>query len=201
MLDYVTDDLPDAGNDVIAQHLKLVAREICATSRLWRHYPDAIDVSTSDPEISVCGVARSEVCAVINARLSGSRLEPTAPADAEANGIDKTGAPQYCWCPQPDVIRLYPIPSADSIETLVLAVALRPKLSADSVPAWIFENHILAFKAGVRASLMRMKDKPWSSPAEALRSQMEFDLLVGNITAESSRGRMASKRTTVSQYL
>lgn len=202
MLDYVTDDLPDAGNDLVVQHIKLVARALCEKSRVWRYYPDALDVLTSEPEVDVFGPVGSEVCSIISARLSGTLLNPVVPLEAEEKqGIDLTGSPTNCWSPRPDAVRLFPIPNANYTSALVLSVALRPKLSAESMPAWLFESHIDTFKKGVRASLMGMKDKPWSNPNEGMKSQAEFDLSAGMIANTAFRGRMHATVNTRSVWM
>jgi hypothetical protein len=200
MLDYI-DDVPDAGNALLAKYLGLVCREFCAKSRIWRHTVDELDVDVDDAVVRIPGIAEAEVAGIMTARLSGEPLSPMRPQDAENFDIKRVGRPMRFWSLDHESIRLWPTPDATYIATLTCTVWLRPALGASSLPAWIFENNLLTIVDGLRWRLYEMPQKPWTNPAQAENCRVRFEMKCNEVSTRAGNGNVSAPARTKAHWM
>ena len=179
---------------VLALHeIKRAAQDLMRASRAWQAELPAQAVAADAATVTLTPPSGAEVVQVERAWVDGKRLPQVAPdvLDMERgdNWTEHTGAgPTHFVQLQPEVLRLYPIPTAPAATGLVARVSLCPADSAEGLDDGLARRYRNVILAGARARLMLMPGKAWSSPELALAAAAGFQGGVDSAHHDAIRG-------------
>lgn len=168
--------------------------EFCNGSRAWV-YPTTISLVAGTHTYAIPTDTSSTPVGIITAILDGATeyLE-----EQDARFFDRNisqwrtvaGEVNYFYRPTFTDVRFVRTPSADV--TVNVEVALRPPLTAEEVPDFLFSQYSRQIATGAMADLREMKEKPWSDPARAAADRSDF---ISHINAAAvNRGRGLTRR-------
>ncbi len=69
---------------------------------------------------------------------------------------------------------LVPIPTESSTSGLLVKVCLKPTITADTVPDFLYNQHLMTIAAGALAYLFNATGMPWHNPNEARANYLAF---------------------------
>ncbi len=199
--DFYNEVMPYVENcpaPIIKHQLINAAIEFCQRSGLWRRQMDQINITANIYSYNIM-VELSNDEAVSNldyayiTETSGETKLFVTTEDTLEGYIDnwrtKT-APKPTSISMEDAenFRLYPIPEADILNSLVIGLILKPSRNSAGLPDWIHEQWAEKIAHGAKAKLFGMKSRSWYDKKEALNEQDSFDLAIKDATIRTNKG-------------
>jgi len=167
------------------------AIEFCELTWMWLYTFDAMNVeaNTQVYELTVPADEYGEIISLDNMKYKQdgedddqySTLEPISEIQMDANS---SGNWRFITAPSPSAyfgnsndktkFALYPIPTDDSDEGLIVRVNLRPTAGCDTLEDFLYTEHRETIAYGALASLFGRKNMPWYDPQEAQQNYLKF---------------------------
>lgn len=170
-LEYITQHVllqcPGAPDTLVQAQLQLVAREFYTKSTSWRTTlgPFAITIGRDIVQLNPVD-QNSRLQFVLGAYLQLAATEGPTPLNPLTRQPTNTGTanpPNAYYMQQPDVMQLYPPPSATRGPVLYIYACLVPTQSATSLPDISFTQHLDGLLWGTLSRMMYMPKKNWSN--------------------------------------
>lgn len=202
LLDEVLPNLAaDPSNPVTENAIKRAVIEFCASSWVWKHLPDAIDVVAGESTYDIELPAGVDVSTVVSVELDGVPLEPKDLAwlNKEIPRWRTVAArSKYFTQVDSEQLILAPLPDVNITGGATMTLALQPSQATKSFPKWIFNQHIYVLADGAIAKLMLMPNKPWTDLANGQdrRARFEAGIAHARASAVSALGRAAQRSSS-----
>lgn len=203
--DLLTEVLPhltaDPSDPMTEAALKNAVIEFCRGSWVWRHFPDAQDVSAGEAQYQLEPAAGADVAAILSCSYDGVPLTQASTDYLDENCPTwQTVAAAVKNFTQIDTDSLYlaPLPACTIVGGLSMVLALQPRRSAISFPKWIASQYMEELASGALWKLMSMPGKPWSDAAGAALHHTRFDdaITAARISAARGLGRGLVRSTS-----
>jgi hypothetical protein len=164
--------VPGCPQPMIINAIRNATIQLCQESSWYTYTPAAINVVATTSEYALTPPAGTLVSDILWAAYNDTPLEPKTEVQLDAVGSDwknETGDPVYYTLLSPRSVRVVPTPVLALTSGLKLRYALKPTPTATTVDDTVFEEWHEAIAAGALARLLEIRDKPWTSLAEAER--------------------------------
>lgn len=185
MLKWLLPLVPGCPDMTALAYYKRALREFCEETYLYQIDVDPIElqggIATYDLDVDT----GFEVATIISAFIGQWAIVPLAPHQVR---------PTWASIPRRYVqwdgttVTLYPTPSEDGVDPLVLRVALAPLLSATDMDDGFADEYGEVIAAGAAYRLMMMPKQPFTDLAGSLTYKAEFKSAIGNGRIEFNRG-------------
>lgn len=165
-------EVSEAPKQVLINAVTLALREVCDRSLIWQYTTDDLLIPAGSNELDVDDLpSDAEVSRVVSCTLDGVPIALGGRGSLAADG---------------SVITLDSDVSQDTTANLVLA--LRPTMSASSIPDWMVSD---LFETVVHGALYRLQanaSKEWSNPTSAQFHFSAFRSGMGRARIDALRG-------------
>ncbi len=205
--ELIDDVLPSLAADpsypVVEYAIKRACIEFCAGSWLWKHLPDAIDVTAGESTYDIELLPATDITTVIAAELNNVTLEPKTIEwlNKEIPGWRTTlKTPKYFTQVDTEQIILAAVPDASITAGLTLTIALQPSQNSTGLPKWIFNQYLYALADGAIARLMLMPAKPWTDLINGQDRRSRFEAAIANARSNAVSALSRAAMRTTSQH-
>jgi len=204
LLDDVLPSLAADPSDPVTEHaIKRTVIEFCASTWIWKHLPDPIDVVAGEAVYDLEPLPATDVATVMSVSLDGYMLfaKTTDWLDANEPGWRSvTGAPRYFTQVDTEQVILAQVPASSSAGGLTATLALQPSQNSTGFPKWIANQYLYALADGAIARLMLIPGKPWTDLNTGADKRSRFEAAMANArnTAVAGLGRAPTR--TASQH-
>lgn len=148
-------ELPNCPEQLIKQHLRLIAREFCRETEAYRIELDPIDIVSGTVEYNLNTGTNGSISRIIWVK-KGDNI-------TDANDQTNPLSPGDYYLKDEWTLVLYSEPSSSITDGLIVKVAIRPDFDEDaSLPPWFLERYADRLISGVKSKLLRMNNKPWT---------------------------------------
>lgn len=175
-LPLVLPHAPGAPDIAAKQEILKAAIKFCDATRVWKAILSPIDIVAETATYAIPAPAGSQCVVVEEVYYDGTQITPKTPDQLKeqyANWMTKAGVPQFYFQLDPDNITLSPIPENALADGLVIRGALKPILSATTLPDMLFNQYADPIASGAIAALCAAPGKPWTNPeVAAFRAQL-----------------------------
>ena len=179
--------------------IRNAAIQLCQESSWLTYTPAAIDIVAGTSEYALTPPTGSLVSDVLWAAHNDQNL--TAKTEAQLDMLSGTwrtdsGDPVYYTfiSRATRIIRLVPTPTTALTGGLKLRYAIKPTPTATTVDDTVFEEWHEYIAAGALMRLLEIKDKPWSSQAEADR---QLGIFAAGVMLAKSRAAASNLKRIV----
>ncbi len=185
--------------NVVAEHeLRRAAQVFFQKTRAWQINPVATPVSAGNPDVTVItGDDSVKLVRVESARLDGRPLTKETADNLDVSFTDDwhnhTGAPDSYVEFTPGVIRLYPIPLANSVTGLRMRLSVTPSETSLGLPDDIAARFQDEIHVGAKARLMVYPDAQWSNTTLAVGYAQAFSDMMDTTVAAVARSYGAAR--------
>lgn len=205
--ELIDDVLPSLAADpsypVVENAIKRACIEFCAGSWLWKHLPDAIDVTAGESTYDIELLPATDITTVIAAELNNVTLEPKTIEwlNKEIPGWRTTlKTPKYFTQVDTEQVILAAVPDASITAGLTLTIALQPSQNSTGLPKWIFNQYLYALADGAIARLMLMPAKPWTDLINGQDRRSRFEAAIANARSNAVSALSRAAMRTTSQH-
>lgn len=204
LLDDVLPSLAADPSDPVTEHaIKRAVIEFCAGSWIWKHLPDAIDVTAGEAVYDLEPLPATDIAAVMSASLEAYPLTPKSLDwldDNRPGWRTTTSTPKHFTQVDTEQLILAPVPAATVVGGLTLTLAMQPSQNSTGFPKWIANQYIYALADGAIARLMLMPGKPWTDLQNGQDRRAKFDAAIANARASAVGGLGRAPQRTASQH-
>lgn len=180
-MDYVAQlvaqQIQGAPDTLIQTQLQQVAREFYTKSTGWRDNVGPYNIATGRDVINLNPVDQnSRIQFVLGAYTLKSASEtPTILRPMTRKPVGTTpNTPVAYFMQAPDVLQLFPIPSATLGKILYVYASIIPTPNANLLPDISFTQHLDALLWGTMARLYRMPKKSWTDKDGAMMYEKKY---------------------------
>ncbi|MDP2346717.1 MAG: hypothetical protein Q8N34_03215 [Gammaproteobacteria bacterium] len=193
----VTDEIPDAYNDLVDRHVLDTCIAFCVYTRIWHMRMTPMSSIANLPQYKLRVPANTKLAAVIELRYNGQKLDPVIDSDLDAstpNWETRTGTPRQYTMIDQDTVRLIGIPTEALTNALTGSIAIKPARNATTVGEILWEDWAESITHGAKARLFAMKNEDWFDAAAARRHEDEY-----KVAADKAKGVGMNRHTTRSR--
>lgn len=170
---------------IASQGILWAAIEFCERTRCWSN-PQTKIVKAGTKNIALLPDEDGLIMDVNNVRWNDTFLSPITRQEADQIAVNEpTGIPQGYYRPNPETLAL--APAAASQGTLTVTMYLSPTRQATTLPRMLYDLYWDAIEPGALWRLMKVPNRPWSDPNQAVFHKQEFERLVGSYSARASK--------------
>ena len=170
---------------IASQGILWAAIEFCERTRCWFN-AQTRTVNAGTQHIALTPDDDGLIMDVDSVRWDGDLLSPVTRQDADQILVrEPTGAPYAFYRPNPETLSLAPV--ATSQGTLKLTMYLSPLRTATTLPRMLYDLYWDAIEPGALWRLMKVPNRPWSDPNQAVFHKQEFERLVGSYSARAGK--------------
>jgi hypothetical protein len=197
--DWVLPELPGAtaATPLVDKAILEICRDFCERSWVHRVELTPIDVVGNTPSyaLATSDATNLDVAAVLALWFNGQKLDPKSlddlPTLFQPQWQTIAGTPEVFTQYDQGHVTLVPMPSTALAGGLRIQAALKPAITATGLQDWIFARWVEDIAKGIKAKLMIMAGKPWSSPDQGSFYQAQFDAAcdAANVSAAKAFGR------------
>lgn len=194
----VTPYVENCPSIIVKHQVRNAAIEFCQRSGLWRREMDRINIAANihtyeiNTELSVDETISAIDYAFLTETTGSTPLgittEDVLKASSSTWRTITATRPEAALLTDTENCRLYPIPSEDINDSLVVGVILKPSRDSSGLPDWIFEQWAEKIACGAKAKLYSMKSRPWYDAQESLDEQDNFDMAIKDATIRTNKG-------------
>lgn len=204
LLDDVLPNLAADPSDPVTEYaIKRSVIDFCAGSWIWKHLPDALDVTAGESTYDLEPLPATDISVVMDGECNGVPLTNKALEwlNKEIPGWRSTrNTPKYFTQVDTEQVILAPVPDANLTAGLSLVLALQPSQNSTGFPKWIANQYLYALADGAIARLMLMPNKPWTDLANGQDRRTKFDAAIANARANAVAGLGRASQRTSSQH-
>lgn len=191
----------------IEQAVLEAAIMFCEGSSVWRETLDRIDVVSNQADYSlslptaISSYGRIMGVAAVWYKQDGEdddnfgRLDPLSQdhEDREQYGawhLETASTPSnyYVSADDPETLHLYPIPTDDSDDGLLVKAIVRPIEGATVLPDVLYNRYRRQIATGAKAILYDIPAMPWRDPVKANKLEITFDEMIAEANMEAFKG-------------
>lgn len=198
---YITHYVQGCPNPTIDTALRDAASELCDESLIWQE-THTLGVQADKAEYAIPLAGGADAIYVVKAATPNRVLSITRQVDLDAILSWETkeqDEPTHFFLPDPEVIRLYPIPT--TAFDLTVRVAYRPSDDAPGVPEVVHTTWREAIVCGALATLKAIPNQSFSDPAASLYYARKFESGKADARARLNRGfHFGSLRATQTRF-
>lgn len=183
-------DAPGVPEPVALNALRNALRELCVVSRAWSTELDPIAIVSGQVLYDLDCPYGSEATAIISATQGTTALAVTTIHDlnrTDSGWRDRTGEALWAVIFDPGNVRVYPTPSADQDDPLLVRVSLRPTLDASACDD-LMGRYSEYLVAGALARLKTIPNKPWSDREAVGVHQAQFRYGINRAASDVFKG-------------
>lgn len=170
------------------------AREFFTRSTCWRMELDPIAITAAQESYTLASpVADTRINYVHEAAIPDRYLSPSAHHPVVLANQESTTPTQFS-SPQPDIIRLWPMPSED-ISFMTVTASIYPTTQNVVLPDYIGDQFFEPLLDGMLGRLMNYKNKPYSNPEGAAYHLSRFRSGMARVRASALHGLNESTNT------
>ena len=158
---------------IASQGILWAAIEFCERTRAWSNQQSRT-VNAGTQHIALTPEDDGSIIYIDNVRWDGDRLNPVTRQESQDLDYDQ---PFGFYRPNPETLSLAPAASAQGVLTLTLVLA--PLRNATTIPKMLYDLYWDAIEANALWRLMKVPNRPWSDPNQAVFYKQEFERLVG----------------------
>jgi hypothetical protein len=192
--------VPGCPIPVVQHELLRASQEFFTRTRAWLVTDAPVTVVADTEEIDLAPVdTEQDLVRVESVWFNGIPGTVKTVAEMDEDVTDwqtATGTPSIIVQLSPDVARFYPIPNADV--AVKIRKSIRPSDSATGIPDDLAAAYRIDLAQGSKSRLMLYKDKPWTDPALAAVSQVQFNDAVSTANLDAARsfgkGRITARK-------
>src|SRR5512145_2811052 len=154
---YVSSNARGANPDVLDKYILLACREFCQKTKVWVEQLGAYDIE-ADVSTYALSHASADIISVKKVKVDGEVIDPVT---VEENFTDDpdwesvTGTPTQYFFDTDNNLYLKPVPVSSITDGLVVWAALKPLLTATTVPDVIFNEYVEAIANGAASKILR----------------------------------------------
>lgn len=178
-LPYIEGDVAGCPAPAIQRAVRDAAIKFCVETKFWRAELAAIDLADTVPTYAVNPPALALVAGITKVLINGSQIEfiSEEKLDRYRPGWEtSTGSyPNACFRPQPDQLRVIPIPNQNVTGGMVIWAALRPDDTTVTVEDFLFSEFREAIANGAKATLLNQKKADWYDARAAAQEAHSFE--------------------------
>jgi len=180
---------PGLVRSVAKRELLLTVREFYEQSFAWRGTVGPLDILADQASYKLSPEEYDEQADVIGILHATYDTFPLRKRSAAPSDISRTGdRPHSYYATAPDTIVLYPIPTADADDKLLVYVAFTPTLDATGLPEIASTLHREALFDGVLGRLFSHPAKPYSNPLLGQYHLKRFRSAIAGYAAKAKGG-------------
>ena len=206
-LKYVTIHVSGCSDPLAVQALASSANEFCKLTH-QAQLLEAQSLTAGQQNYEVPSATSSDHICVIGV-FAGAWLKPVTTEQVRlgevllgssvGSSVPALGSPTHYFMRSPEAteISLFPVPSQDVIDGLVIRTAYAPSLSSTSVPDHLFNRWNDAIVAGALYRLFGIPGHPWSSEKQSEKNKNLFYTEVRKAHAEARRGMAAASSRVI----
>jgi len=158
---------------IASQGILWAAIEFCERTRAWSNQLRRT-INAGTQHIALAPDDDASIFYIDDVRWDGGLLNPVTRQEAQDLDYDQ---PFGFYRPNPETLSL--APAASSLGVLSLTMFLAPLRNATSIPKMLYDLHWDAIEANALWRLMKVPNRPWSDPNQAVFYKQEFERLVG----------------------
>jgi hypothetical protein len=199
--DYLMPELGGITTPMLDQQLRMVARDYCERTRIWRGDFDPVNtVAALDTYDLNPGESQADTVQVHKLTVNDQLLfDDDYDADRWTTATTATQPPiepkyeksRPPFSVTPDFLQIVlidaEIPDASVTGGLVIVGSMKPTVIATQLPDLMFGVHLEAFRVGVLSRLMLMAGKPWSAAAQGGMYRRDYETAVQNAANDAQR--------------
>lgn len=160
------------------------AIEFCRRSLVWK-YTSVNDIVAGTSLYTLDVPDHSAVGAIEGVAAFGATLLPRValwPSDGAAAKV-----PVYYVMDPDKKLLVYPEPTEDGADELVVHTALEPTHNAETLPDFLIQQHKAAIVSGAAAAVLSMVGQPWANPQLALYHMRNFKSEIAKVRIATIR--------------
>lgn len=182
--------VPEAPEIVIDNAVLNACIEFCDDTHWVVHEQDPIDLVADQAAYDFVLPDDNEIARVISVHNGSNRLQPYSELGLSeiSSWRTLTGEPLGYYQDDIHELKLVPIPTEATTETLKVVLALRPTRTATVVNSDLYDLWAEAIAHGARARLHELPRQPFSDLVLAAKCRSEFDRAKGRAKVQRNRG-------------
>lgn len=192
LLPQVLPYAPGCAEPTAIQHLRDAAERLCMRTRCWRHI-DTFKTQGSEHEI-LCVPSYADLFEIEWARFNDRELEPKTPAGDML--FHDCGDPRYITQVNPTCVSIEP----NAVGELTISMFLKPSLTADVLPSFMFSEFARALGDGALSTLLLIPNQPFTNPQMAAVFEGKFQNVLDRNFAYNLRGQQRARKRTNPNY-
>lgn len=176
--------------------LRKTAIDFFHESLAYRSWLTAFNLTISTTSYTLGTLpAETEVAQIMELKCEGLPVQPLTheqffAVDPEWPSLAGTQAQYYTTLGALPDFNIIPIPSATVTNAFNAHVALRPTLASTGVEATYFEQWKDGIVDGALSRLLRMKDRSWSDPKEAVEREKSYLIERAKARIQANKGNI-----------
>lgn len=159
---------------IASQGILWAAIEFCELTKIWSNQQSRI-VNAGTQNVVLTPEDDGLIFYVDNVRWDGELMSHVTRQESQGLEYER---PYGFYRPNPETLSLAPAASARG--TLSLTMFLSPLRNATSIPRTLYDFYWDAIEANALWRLMKVPNRPWSDPNQAIFHKQQFDRLVGS---------------------
>jgi hypothetical protein len=199
----VMPELPGAPLPLVLNAIRNSVIAFCNGSTVWREWLDPIDVVAGQNTYAIETDSGTDLVQLQSLKFDGRKLTPR-----DEDWLDNWNprwrtelrVPEHYMMQDQDNVILAGVPQFGLVGGLLLSVSLQPSRTAKTFPGWIYSQYWEGIADGVKARMMVMPGKPWSSTQLSQMYQGKFDAETAGARADASRSLVRSRSTSRSTH-
>ena len=180
---------------IASQGILWAAIEFCERTKCWMN-TQTKTVNAGAQHIALTPDDDGLIMAIDEVTWDGGLLSAVTRQDADQILVkEPSGTPYAYYRPNPETLSL--APAAASQGTLSVTMYLAPLRTATTLPRMLYDLYWDAIEPGALWRLMKVPNRPWSDPNQAVFHKQEFERLTGSYSARAGKdGTGLPLRTT-----
>lgn len=189
---------------LLKQHVRLAAIEFFSYTKAWQAELAALTadgVKTAFPLLTLPPDSAVEKLLTVEVTdANGNKSEPSVKTPLYGARLARQNAPDLIAFMTAGRAILNVLPKRPAGETIVPTVALKPSMAALTMPDDLFEQFGMDIAKGALASLLAIKDKPWTDTSLARLMYVEFNNAKAVTSRQVERGFATSQRRSAIRW-
>ena len=170
---------------IASQGILWAAIEFCERTRCWSNQQTRT-VKAGAQHVALSPDDDGLIMDVDAVTWEGKNLAPITRQEADQIAVSEpTGIPKAYYRPNPETLSL--APAAEAQGTLSVTMYLAPIRTATTLPRFLYDLYWDAIEPGALWRLMKVPNRPWSDPNQAIFHKQEFERLVGSYSARAGK--------------
>lgn len=183
------DEVPDA---VAEAAIIQSAIRFCSASYFWQEDLDPISLVAGTGEYELDPPMGASVAKVLSVMLNGLNIYPTTILMLDQAGRQwrtATGpTPSKFYQPSSGVLGLYPVPSVDGEDAILVRAALKPTRDCTELADVLYDEQLDTIASGAKAILASNLSKSWGDAGMAVYYTSEFSRGTGQARIDAMKG-------------
>lgn len=178
-LPYVRPFIESCADIVMEAAIKRAAINFCESTKIYRLDADPISEAIAQAEYDIAFAADANILVIglwhVTRNDEDIREISEYKLDTSIwNWRQNSGTPTFYYLSDSNKLRLYPIPTADTVDFIKCNCIVRPTIDAINVPDYLHAQWAEVIAEGALAYLKKMPLKPWTDFNNAAIHEMAY---------------------------